>query len=397
MMTRPGPARCLKLLVVGSIMGASSIISQGWAEESSDADRAAAAKGDAAALVRLATRYETGDAVPFDLDHAAVLLEQAAMRGDVTAQYRFGLMQAGGADQADDLADAYGWMLLAETADPDHAEALLGDAVGEAVAASLDEMTIEAAEAWVAAFAPMSGPVDLPTLLGEVDPRVELAKLEQDLGKTGCGRPARQTGATGATGMLVYASTGAVDDAGDLGELRAGFADHGIALDVADLSPALCDLRSLLTASPDRLIETGVTLADVASGAEAELLEGDRLILDIAPADGDRHVAVDYLVHTGDVLHLYPPAGDVGKLPANQTLRLGDGSDGLQPWQVGAPFGRDLLVVTISDQAPSADRMRRPTVGPATSYLTDWRARIDSSDADRSWQVFERVILTKAR
>ena len=390
--TRLGPACRLLAFVLMVTLAPCWIAGQGRAAEGDqEADRSAAASGDAAALLRLATRYETGDAVPLDLDHAAALLEQAALRGDATAQYRFGLLQAGGPDREDNLADAYRWLRLAEEAPPDQAEALLGDAIGDALAKRLDEAEVEAAETWVEAFVPMSGPVDLSSLLGETDPRIELAKLEQDLRSLGCGSPASRAG---DSRMLAYASAGVVDG---LADLRAGLADHGIALDVAELSPSLCDLRSVLTSLPDRSIETGVALADVAPGAEVSLREGDRLVVDIAAADEDRHVAVDYVVHTGDVLHLHPSGGDEGKLAANETLRLGDGSDGRQPWEVGPPFGRDLLVVTISETAPSAGGNGRSTVEPLNTYLADWRARVDASDSDASWRVFERVILTEGR
>ncbi|MGI9420169.1 MAG: hypothetical protein ACR2RA_20280, partial [Geminicoccaceae bacterium] len=351
----------------------------------------AAADGDAGALLRLATRYETGDAVPVDLDHAAALLEQAAMRGDVTAQYRLALMQAGSLDREEHFAEAYGWLLLAERTSPDRPEGLLGDALGEAISSRLDEAEIDTAEAWAAAFTPMSGPVDLPSLLGEVDPRVELAKLEQDLAEVGCGAPARPAD---PARMLVYAAAGAVDG---LDEFRGGLADHGVALDVVALSPPLCDLRSLLTKQPERPIEAGVALADVDPGGEARYREGDRVVLEIEAAAQDRHLAVDYVVHTGDVLHLHPRDGDDGRLPANQPLRLGDGSDGRQPWQVGPPFGRDLLIVTISDQPLPAAWLDRPMVEPVGPYLAGWEKRTAAFDANNRWDVVEQVILTEAR
>ncbi|MGI9421365.1 MAG: hypothetical protein ACR2RA_26345, partial [Geminicoccaceae bacterium] len=81
-MSRCGPVLGLLAAVAGLTVGFFAFIDAGLAEEAGpDPDRAAAADGDAGALLRLATRYETGDAVPVDLDHAAALLEQAAMRG----------------------------------------------------------------------------------------------------------------------------------------------------------------------------------------------------------------------------------------------------------------------------------------------------------------------------
>jgi TPR repeat protein len=117
--------------------------------------------------VRLAERYETGDGVPFDLNAASALLELAAERGDAVAQYRLGLLQAGGLAPQADLAEAYGWLRLAAQSTEDAPTGLLAVAIGEALAERLDDAAIERAEQRVASFRPARQPLMPPASVTE--------------------------------------------------------------------------------------------------------------------------------------------------------------------------------------------------------------------------------------
>ena len=349
-----------------------------------ESDRAEAASGDPEALVRLAERYETADGVPFDLGATSALLELAAERGHAPAQYRLGLLQAGGLDPDADLAEAYGWLRLAAQSDQSPS-GLLAEAIGQALADRLDPAAIERADQRVAAFQPTSGPTELPAIGGvPVDDETTLAAL---LPATDCGDPEVLRAENGGAVLLAYAPAGSMVDAVVTPAIRSDLARRGAALDVAELSPAICGIRDLAAAAAR---EGTVSLAGIATDAPALLRDGEKLVVDIAAASDPRYVAVDYVVHTGEVLHLYPDAGGDGYLPAGQSLRLGDGAIGAA-WEVGAPFGEDLVLVTLSAVPAVAN--------PAFSERADsYRARLQQrlAQADDSLRLFERVVAIRA-
>jgi hypothetical protein len=350
------------------------------AESDLDSDRAAAAAGDPEALVRLAERYETGDGVPFDLDASEALLELAAERGSAPAQYRLGLLQAGGLDPDADLAEAYGWLQLAAQ-DDQSSSGLLAMALSEALADRLDGAAVESALQRVAAFQPTSGPAELPKIGGApvADPTTLLAMLPP----TGCGRPELRRNEDGLV-LLAYAPTGSLVDAALTPELRSDLARRGAALDIAELSPAVCAVRDVIAGAAVRHAD-GVSVAGTAQDGPARLLDGDELVVEVAAASEPRYLTVDYVGQTGEVYHLYPGAGGDGYLPAGQAQRLGDGTAGTA-WKVGAPFGDDMVLVTLAS-APAAVS---PASEPVDSYRTRLQRRLGTQDD--SLRLFERVV-----
>jgi hypothetical protein len=116
-------------------------------------------------------------------------------------------------------------------------------------------------------------------------------------------------------------------------------------------------------------------------------------VIDVAAAGEPRYVAVDYAVHTGEVWHLYPSPGNDGFLPAGQSLRLGDGADG-PAWTVGAPFGEDLVLVTLSREPFGMDQ---PAAEAADAFQARLQQRLQAAPADGTLRLFERVVVTRAQ
>jgi hypothetical protein len=361
------------------------------AEHDLESDRAEAAAGDPKALVRLAERYETADGVPFDLSAASAFFELAAERGDAAAQYRLGLLQAGGLDPDADVAEAYGWLRLAAQNAGDAPSGLLADAISKALADRLDADTIERAEQRIAAFQPATGPAELPMVGDTRPPEDDPAALLALLPPTGCGSPEIQRSEDGDTVLLAYAPSDSMIDATITPAIRTDLASRGAALDVVELSPAICEVRDIAATAREQA--TGVSLADVADDARATLRDGDKLVIDIAPASEPRYVAVDYVVQTGEVWHLYPSLGDDGYLPAGQSLRLGDGSDGAA-WEVGAPFGEDLVLVTLS-ASPLDTNL--PVSEPVDTFRPRLQQRLQAGLSGDALGLFARVVAIRAR
>ena len=66
---------------------------------------------------------------------------------------------------------------------------------------------------------------------------------------------------------------------------------------------------------------------------------------------------VDYLGHDGSVVHLYPTAADPAQKVAAQPARrfapgerlsLGDSGPGKPIWEVGPPYGTDMIIAVAS-------------------------------------------------
>lgn len=381
------PAMLLTALLLLGLVGSPALA----ADYGLDNDRAAAEAGDSEALIRMADRYETGDGVPFDLGAASAFLKLAAERGDASAQYRLGLLQAGGLDPDADLAEAYGWLRLAASGAEDAPTGLLAGAMSEALAERLDSGVVEQAELVIAGFQPATGPAELPALgmTLQSDPSTLLAMLPT----TGCGTPGLQKAEDGKIVLIAYAPTGSMIDGVITPGLRADLAERGAALDVTELSPSICMIRKSASVEEYAPAATEVSVAGGAEGGHARLVDGEKLVIDVAATDQPRYVSVDYVVHTGEVWHLYPSAGADGYLPAGQSLRLGDGIDG-PAWEVGAPFGEDLVIVTLSSLPSAIDQ---PLTEAAEAYQARLSHRLQTTPPAESLRVLAQVVAIEAR
>jgi hypothetical protein len=102
-------------------------------------------------------------------------------------------------------------------------------------------------------------------------------------------------------------------------------------------------------------------------------------------ADFSGLLQVDYLGHDGSVVHLYPTVADptqhidarpAARLSPGAALSIGEGGPGRPTWEVGPPYGTDMIIAVES----SSPVLTRPPaqnaaddVGP---YLRDLAAGI---------------------
>ena len=112
----------------------------------------------------------------------------------------------------------------------------------------------------------------------------------------------------------------------------------------------------------NRLADTTATIRTRA--ANAELTEGDALIVDITTPPYDSYVYVDYYVLDGSVAHLVPnPQAKANQAPASYKASIG----GLGNWVISKPFGTEMIVLLITP-VPLFDTVR-PASEPAADYL----------------------------
>jgi hypothetical protein len=106
-------------------------------------------------------------------------------------------------------------------------------------------------------------------------------------------------------------------------------------------------------------------------------------------------VYLDYFTHEGEVLHLLPGSDYPDNFaPAGEALVVGDPQQGQPVWQIGPPFGQDLLVALAARRPLYQDR--RPDVESIEPYLTFLRDLMASVPPE-AVQMAYRVVETAPR
>jgi serine/threonine-protein kinase len=147
--------------------------------------------------------------------------------------------------------------------------------------------------------------------------------------------------------------------------------------------PALDTLRPivpLLGASGPRL---GLALA----GGQARLRDGQHILPHLRMPGFRANLVVDYVAHDGTLLHLYPQVADPkNHLDADirrvfqpgETVDLGNPRPGHPAWEVGPPYGTDMIIAIASSQ-PLFDRPRPDDSESAAEYLRALQAALDAA------------------
>ena len=363
----------------------------------------AAQEGDADALFRLGDRYETGRGVEHDLAVAAAYMRLAALRGQIEARYRLGLDYAGGLGVEKDLAESYRWLTLAHAAGPDHDFGLLAGSLREAVQKQMSGDEMARAEKLVAGFKPVAGPATLPrpgaTALAALAPAGALPAIDQIkklAPRTECGPTRVAERKTG--GILVSGFVPSNRREPVLGAAaKLVFERNAVAMTMTRLSPAVCDVLNLIAARPDAP-DAGleIVLRDETGRTGSVFEDGSYLVIEIPGLGADRFLTVDYFSHDGQVLHMHPGGPqDDNFLPRGRRLVLGAPGDSGQSWQIGPPFGRDLVVVFASERRLYSGH--RPVVEGSVGYLKFLARRLAGTAPGDSVGVQYRVVTTEAR
>ena len=364
-----------------------------------DGLRQAAARGDAEALFQLGNRYERADGVEHDIERAAQYLRLAAERGHHEAQYRLGLLYAGGLGLPKDLEQSYDWLKIAAAGEG--RTALLAAALGEAVAPDLPPAALARAQQLAAQFQPVGGLPKLPEGAEPAgagtptspDPLSELTTL---LSGAHCGEPALtrdQQGRMIAAGYRPDGGSAAPPD-GDVAKLLE---QRGVTLELTPLAPELCRVLDLIAAPAGKKEPAPEVLLRDPKGMPKQVFrDQEYLVVELPPLPEARYAAVDYFVHDGSVVHMLPSlAYPRNRLSAGERLLLGEPGAAGQVWQISPPFGRDLLVVFMSERPLYAGK--RPGVEPIDGYLDFLKPRLAGALRDGPIRIGYSVIQTESR
>ena len=194
---------------------------------------------------------------------------------------------------------------------------------------------------------------------------------------------------TGTVTVFGYAGS---DAAAALRQQVVGVAG-GAQLDwrVQHVDPVFCSalgtLRPIAAQAGAPVSGLSLTLA----GGQTSLHDGDRIMPRVTMADFAGELRVDYLGHDGSVVHLYPTAADPAqhiaarpsaRLTPGAQLSIGDAGPGRPIWEVGPPYGTDMIIA-VASSAPVLTRAPAQNAddnaGPYLRDLASGIARIQQN------------------
>jgi hypothetical protein len=197
-----------------------------------------------------------------------------------------------------------------------------------------------------------------PTQEATTDLHALRQQIVQALAKAPCTLASGLVQDSGAVSIFGYAGSANVQS---LQQQLAGVS-RGAALDwrVQEVDPVFCTalevLRPISAQAGGPVSGLSVTLA----GGQTTLHDGDRIMPRVTMADFAGVVRVDYLAHDGTLVHLYPTPADPShniqarlatKLAPGAPLSIGEGGPTQPEWDVGPPYGTDMIIVVASSVA----------------------------------------------
>jgi hypothetical protein len=172
-----------------------------------------------------------------------------------------------------------------------------------------------------------------------------------------------------------------------MGEVKDLFDSHAVELRVTEVEPNLCAALDAIAQTPAAGTSGDAMILRGATGAEKDrFLAGDHLVIEIPPLDEDRFIAVDYFQHDGQVRTSCPAAVRASSFESTAAARVADPN-----WQIGEPFGQDMVVVLSSSRR--LFEVERPFLEQASDYVADLKSRQAAGDVRAQY----RIITTASR
>jgi predicted Ser/Thr protein kinase len=225
-----------------------------------------------------------------------------------------------------------------------------------------------------------------------------LAGLRQQLAEALKGTPCALAEATvqdsGRVSVAGFAGSNAAPALKtDLTTLAGG---HPLDWRVRAVDPVFCPALAALRPA---MAGQGLVLS-LASGRTA-LHDGERILPRITMADFSGELRVDYLGHDRSIVHLYPTVADPvqhyvavpgRRLSAGTLVTLGDNGPGQPEWEVGPPYGTDMIIAVASSTPLFAQIPAQNAADDATPYLDELARAIAAARAGGA-QVSAAVLL----
>ncbi len=248
---------------------------------------------------------------------------------------------------------------------------------GGAMSSSAQPAADTAAQA--AAVPPAAAPIKEAAL----DLSMVRRQLRQALAQSPCTMANALVQDSGAISISGFASPNAAE------ALRQQVAGMAVASSVGwrlqQVDPVFCAVLTLLRPISAQAGAPITGLALTLANGITTLRDGDLIRPRITMADFPGELRVDYLVHDGSMVHLFPTVADptqhVAPQPAvrlapGAPLSLGEAGPGRPIWAVGAPYGTDMIVAIASSTPLLAHPPTRNAEDDAGPYLRELAAGV---------------------
>ncbi|CAK0775951.1 eukaryotic-like serine/threonine-protein kinase [Azospirillaceae bacterium] len=149
------------------------------------------------------------------------------------------------------------------------------------------------------------------------------------------------------------------------------------ALRLETISSGMCDPLGVINKfrQANLLSEKPVVLKP--ASPDGVFWNGQNLMLDLEAPDFPAYFQVDYFTLEGYVVHLFPNGLEKdNRLLSNGRRKLGDPAGGGRFWNIGAPFGRELITV-IASARPLFPNLR-PEAEQISVYLNELRKSLET-------------------
>jgi hypothetical protein len=175
------------------------------------------------------------------------------------------------------------------------------------------------------------------------------------------------------------------------------FPDRHPEVNVDIVPPPICHSLAELNGMrlAEALAEGGLGLK-LANGG-SELRDGDPIKVELRGPGYAASLRIDYFSLDGQVLHLWPNAGDpTPRIGAGDSRVFSDAGDG-KTWNAGGPPYGTELIAAIATPAPIDLGGARPLVEPAADYLRDLKRALGGAGAGSRSENILATLLVKTR
>ncbi|MSP00676.1 MAG: serine/threonine protein kinase [Acetobacteraceae bacterium] len=155
------------------------------------------------------------------------------------------------------------------------------------------------------------------------------------------------------------------------------------------VDPVFCAWIDTLRPVAKGFGEPGARLALRLAGDPAWLVKDDYIRPRLTMGDFRGELHVDYIDRAGNVQHMYPQLGDPKEhmaadaprmFDAGEQVTLGEPGPDNRGWQVDEPYGTDMIIAIMSEDA-LFDRPRTANVEKAVTYLRDLKKAVEAARA----------------
>lgn len=188
-----------------------------------------------------------------------------------------------------------------------------------------------------------------------------------------------------------YAQAGGGEAALRLRLASAGVAPSAIDWGVRGFEGPYCGALDILRPHGDAFGAPPSGLELALSGNRRRLVLGDLLTVNLAMPRFPSYLRVSYFMHDGEVVHLHPtPADPARAFGPGVRIALGDPASGGPRWEIGPPFGTEMIVAVASERPLFATP--RPEAEQSDAYLAALALALRSGTGGR---IAARVLMVE--